>query len=266
MKYSILLFIFCFNNLGGTCQIESNTDKTLLNETFNCIKGEMKSEWYEEGINETIPKLKNIMIGFMILVDTNNKATNYISEYEEYLRKLSNPVDTSSLRFIRYNQERVLSVQEINEKLAELKIKFQRQADSVHIENNQGQNQIWIINNSLDTVSVQLQDYSFICILQGLSKGGQWFPIQYWKLSNCGNSFTKKYFPPGIANSFITRIPKNGDYETKLRFKLLGTNKFYYSNEFTGKINECDFVEDMTQYIRPQYKLEYLVNLCRFER
>jgi len=115
-----------------------------------------------------------------------------------------------------------------------------------------------------------MQDWSYICVLQGLTKGGQWFPLQYWRFSNCGNSYHDKHFPPKTANSFITTIPNKGDYETKLRFKLLGTDKFYYSNEFTGKINYCDFVEDSTNYNdrsskpEPHYKLDSIVHLSMF--
>ena len=115
-----------------------------------------------------------------------------------------------------------------------------------------------------------MQDWSYICLLQGLTKGGQWFPIQYWRFSTCGNSYYDKHFPPKTANSFITTIPNKGDYETKLRFKLLGIDKFYYSNEFTGKINYCDFVEDSTNYNdrrskpEPHYKLDSIVHLSMF--
>ena len=269
MQYS-LLFTFCLTFLFGNCQTKKQTEKKPFTENFNCTNGLMKSAWYEHGIDESIPPINNLSSGFVILVDTNSKATNFISFEEDYSRTTSNDLDTSYLSLLNPVDWEKLSVKEKLENLAEQKISYRQQADSAHIKNNQGQNQIWIINNTADTVSIQMQDWSYICILQGLTKGGQWYPIQYWRFSFCGNSYHEKNFPPRTANSFITTIPNKGDYETKLRFKLLGTDKFYYSNEFIGKINYCDFVEDSTSYndkwskAEPHYKLDSVVHLPKF--
>ena len=153
------------------------------------------------------------------------------------------------------------------EKLEKQKISYRQQADSAHIKNNQGQNQVWIINNSKDTVTIQMQDWSFICVLQAKTKGGQWYPIQYWRFSTCGNSYYSKHFPPKTANSFVTKLPNEGDYKTKIRYKLLGADKFFYSNEFDGRINYCEFVEDSTNYNnrgepQPHFKLDSLIYLA----
>lgn len=269
MQYSIL-FTFCLTFLFGSCQTKDQTEKKTFDENFKCTKGLMKGAWYEHGIDETIPPIKNLRSGFFILVDTNYKATNFISFDEDYSRTKSKTLDTSFLSLLNPEDWEKFSLEEKLEKLSEQKVSYKQQADSAHIKNNQGQNQIWIINNTTDTVSIQMQDWSYICILQGLTKGGQWFPIQYWRFSTCGNSYYDKHFPPKTVNSFITTIPKKGDYETKLRFKLLGIDKFYYSNEFTGNINYCDFVEDSTTYIdrgskpEPHYKLDTLVHLSMF--
>lgn len=217
-----------------------------------------------------MPAIRDLTPGFIIVVDTSIKATNFVSFEEDYSRTLSEKLDTSFLNLLNPESWVKLSVNEKLDKLEKQKIFYKRQADSVHLKNNNGQNQIWIINNTTDTVSIQIQDWSYICILQGLTKGGQWLPIQYWRFSTCGNSYYDKHFPPKTANSFITTIPNKGDYETKLRFKLLGTDKFYYSNEFTGEINYCDFVEDIANYndrrtkIEPHYKLDSIVHLSMF--
>jgi hypothetical protein len=262
-----LLFLFSLTVLLGSCQTKKHQDKKTVKENFNCTKGLMKNAWYEHGIDENIPPIKNLSNDFIILVDTNLKATNFISFEEDYSRTQSKELDTSYLSLLDTEDWEKLSVKQKLEKLAEQKISYKEQADSSHIKNNQGQNQIWIINNTSDTVSIQMQDWSYICILQGLTKGGQWLPIQYWRFSTCGNSYYDKHFPPKTANSFITRIPNKGDYETKLRFKLLGTDKFYYSNAFIGKINYCDFVEDSTSYNDRRsrhYKLDSLIHLSMF--
>ena len=264
-----LLFIFYLPFLFGSCQTKNQQDKKPFKEDFNCTQGLMKHAWYEHGIDENIPSIKNIGNDFILLVDTNYKATNFISFDEDYSRTQSNELDTAFLSLSEEKWEK-LSVKQKLEKLVEQKISYKKQADDAHIKNNQGQNQVWIINNTTDTVTIQMQDWSYICILQGLTKGGQCFPIQYWRFSTCGNSYYDKHFPPKTANSFITRIPNKGDYETRLRFKLLGADKFYYSNEFKGKINYCDFVEDSTNYNdrrgkpEPHYKLDSIIHLSMF--
>lgn len=269
MQYSFFL-ILSLTFLFGSCQTKNQQDKKLFKENFNCTTGLMKSAWYEHGIDEKIPPIKNLSNDFVILVDTNFKATNFISFDEDYSRTQANELDTAYLSLLDPEEWEKLSAKQKIEKLAEQKISYKQQADSAHIKNNQGQNQVWVINNTTDTVSIQMQDWSYICVLQGLTKGGQWFPIQYWRFSTCGNSYHDKRFPPKTANSFITTIPNKGDYETKFRFKLLGTDKFYYSNEFTGKINYCDFVEDSTNYNdrrskpEPHYKLDSIIHLSMF--
>lgn len=268
MQY-LTLFIFSLIFSFGSCQTKNKNDDKSINENFNCSKGLMKGAWYEHGNDETIPNVKNLDNDFIILVDTNFKATNFISFGEDYSRTQSKSLDTTDYILHDDEWEKMTAKQKVS-KVVEQKLYYKQQADSAHIKNNSRQNQIWIINNSTDTVSLQMQDWSYICILQGLTKGGQWLPIQYWRFSTCGNSYYDKHFPPKTANSFITKIPNKGDYETKLRFKLLGTDKFYYSNEFIGKINYCDFVEDSTNYndrrLKPQphYKLDSLVHLSMF--
>lgn len=264
-----LLFIIYLTFLFSCSESKRYLKENGIPENFNCTNGIMKSAWYEQGIEVAIPTIKNISTKFLIFVDTNYKATNFTSAYEEFLRKQSQELDTSYLSILYSENWEQLTDKEKIEKLKEQKISYKQQAVTEHHNNNQGQNQIWIINNSLDTVTIQMQDESYICILQGLTKGGQWYPIQYWRFSTCGNSYYDKYFPPGTANSFITVIPQKGDYETKLRFKLLGKNEFYYSNEFTGKISYCDFVEDSTNYTqsswpKPHYKLDSMIHLSMF--
>ena len=82
-----------------------------------------------------------------------------------------------------------------------------------------------------------MQDGSFICVLQGMNKNGEWISLQNWQFSGCGNSYHDKLFPPKAASSFVTTIKKYGNFHTRLRFKLLGVDKIYYSNEFIGAID-----------------------------
>jgi hypothetical protein len=249
------------------CDNKQSEKEKVVVETFDCKTGQMKPAWYEHGIDEQIPNIKGLQNEFVIIVDTNSKAKNFISFDEDYSRERSNKLDTSDLNWTD-NWEQLTPKQKF-EKVNQEKKSYLIQADSAHFLNNQGQQQVWIINNSRDTVTIQMQDWSFICVLQAKTKGGQWYPIQYWRFSTCGNSYGFKKFPPKTANSFITELPNKGDYLTKLRYKLLGENKYYYSNEFEGKINYCEFVEDSTDYNdrydnkKPHFKLDTLIKIAR---
>lgn len=230
----------------------------------------MEPAWYEHGINEPIPALKVLSNNFLIVVDPNFKATNFISFEEDYLRHQSINRDTNDLK-LNYFEENwdKLSIKKRLKMLDSTKLANKLEADSVHLINNQGKNQVWVINNTSDTVSIQMQDWSFICILQGLTKSGRWLPLQYWRFSGCGNSYHHKQFAPKTANSFLFTIPNKGDYQTKLRFKILGVDQFYYSNEFTGKIDYCEFVEDSSNHTPdqsppPHYKLDSIIQLPNY--
>lgn len=262
---NILIFLLLMTACGNKRPNNKNVKTNIVQNTFDCKKGEMKVAWYEHGIDEPIPNIKGLQKGFIIVVDTNNKATNFISFEEDYLRRGSTELDTSELK-LENGWENLTTKQKI-EKVKQKRKSYLIQADSTHILNNQGQQQVWIINNTKDTVTIQMQDWFFICVLQAKTKRGQWCSIQYLRFSRCGNSYYFKHFPPNTANSFITKVPRNGDYKTKLRYKLLGADKFYCSNEFDGKINYCEFVEDSTSYNsirrkpKPHSKLDSLIKL-----
>lgn len=249
-----------------SCRNATTKNEKVVEETFDCKNGDMKPAWYEHGIDEPIPTIQGLQNGFIIVVDSNNQATNFISFDEDYSRRRSTELDTSDLYWT--DGWKKLTTKQKLEKVKQEKESYLLRADSTHRFNNQGHQQVWIINNSTDSITIQMQDWSFICVLQAKTKNGQWRPIQYWRFSTCGNSYYFKTFPPQTANSFITKLPARGNYKTKLRYKLLGTDKFYYSNEFDGKINYCEFVEDPTNYNGrrgtplPHFKLDSLINLA----
>lgn len=224
------------------CNRRQADRESIFAEKVECSKGQMKVAWYSKGQDELAPNISGLSPDFIILIDTNIKATNFISFHEQYSRERSIKLDTSDLEFI-HDWDKLTTNQKL-EKVKQFRKSYVIQADSAHILNNQGQQQVLIINNSKDTVSVEMQDESFVCVLQALTKGGQWCPIQYRPFSSCGNSYFLKDSPPGTANSFITKLPNDGDYKTKLRYKLLGSDNAYYSNEFDGWINYCEFVKD----------------------
>lgn len=241
--FIVLIFLFgCHNN-----EPKKLTQKRpIQKETFNCDKGLMTQAWYQHGQDEAIPNELIVKQGFYIIVDTNLKADNFISFYEDYSRERSLTLDTTDLSWTEDWDE--LTTKQKFIKVEESKKEYIIDADSAHFKNNRGQQQVWIVNNTKDRVTIQMQDWSYFCVLQAKTKNNNWYPIEYWQFSTCGNSYFFKHFPPNTANSFITELPKRGNYSTKLRFKLLGKNKYYYSNEFNGKIDYCQFVEDSTSY------------------
>jgi len=119
-----LLFFFSLTFLFGSCQTKNYQDKKTVKENFNCTKGLMKNAWYEHGIDENIPPIKNLSNDFIILVDTNLKATNFISFEEDYSRTQSKELDTSYLSLLNPEDWEKLSVKQKLEKLTEQKVSY----------------------------------------------------------------------------------------------------------------------------------------------
>lgn len=60
-------------------------------------------------------------------------------------------------------------------------------------------------------------------------------------LQKMGRGYCYIGFLPNAKGTFVAQLPNQGNYETKFRFKLVGKDKYYYSDEFTGKIDYCAF-------------------------
>lgn len=258
------LLLFALWILCCACDTHSDTDnKRLVKEDFDCQLGSMQRAYNEHGADEKVPAIKGLGDKFIILVDSSQKVTNFISFGEALLRNESATLDTSD-----YFLHDEITVKQKLSYVAKEKVRYKQQVDSVHLKNNQNGQRVWVINNSSDTVLIQMQDWSFICILEAVTKGGKWLPIQYWRFSECGNSYYDKRFLPKTANSFIMDWPRQGDYATRLRFKLMGVKQFYYSNEFVGRINYCQFMEANQKgewsNSGSHYKLDTLIHLSVF--
>jgi hypothetical protein len=215
-------------------------------ESFKCKKGLMSAAWYEYGKDEQVPNIPNIPSGFLILVDTSQISKDFVSASENFKRKNIREID--SLGYCRWWYDWGKLDKSAKARLAaERRKEYVRIADSIHQANN-GVQKVWLINNTSKPVYVQMQDGSYMCVMEGLTKNKVWRPIQYWQSSWCGNSYYSKAIGPDSATSFVCQIPSRGDYRTKLRFKLLGYGGSYLSNEFDGTINYCEFVEDSSDY------------------
>lgn len=256
-----LLMISSYSTFPGTNEGEQHV----------CTNGKMCNAWYPHGINETIPNIKAPKNGLVIWVDTSNKASNFVSHYEEYCRRSAAEKDTLYLSMA--DDWSGLSPKQKRERIQQQQIRYITEADALH-KANQGAQQVWIINNTKDTINFQMQDGSYICILQAKTRAGTWKPIEYWDVARCGNSYDFLNLAPNMANSFITSRSDKGNLKTMLRYKLLGVDRFYYSNEFQGIIDECEFVEEFRERMEqipngyrvfkgskiPRYKLEQLIN------
>ena len=203
-----------------------------------CEYGTMWEAWYESGINKQVHDAENQKQVFQIIVNTDSVAKNFISSGEALYR---NWADTSGWYLSpSTGKMEMMSADEKNKRKSKRDYYLQL-ADSCHAENNQGKLLVRMVNNSKDTVRIPMQDGSFICILEAQDEWKDWKSVEYWLFSWCGNSYYAKALPPHTENSFVFDIPQAGDFVTTLRFKLLGDDKFYYSNLFKGTIDYCRF-------------------------
>jgi len=115
---------------------------------------------------------------------------------------------------------------------------------------------IYAYNNTLDSLKIDRQDWHLYLIQEAKNKNNQWKPIEYWKYSNCGNSYflNKKIKPNGIIKTESTSY--DGSFKTKIRFKLLNDDKVYYSNAIDGTVNLSQFELDIKTQITGRYTLE----------
>lgn len=226
-----------------------------IDECFDCPRGLMSLSHYQYGRDEAPPAIAGLPEEFLVIADTNLKATNFYSAEEDESWELSKTLDTFYIKGEHYGEsyrddwDKLTGKQKEQRVLLKRKL-FKEKAEYLHSTNNNGKMQVWIINNTKDSVLFSVWDNEFMCIMEALSEHGQWRPIQYRVFFGCHVGtmcFPRdKWFLPKTANSFVVEIPNEGDYRTKLRFKFrcFGDKYYYYSNEFVGKINYCSFVMD----------------------
>ncbi|MBW1296336.1 hypothetical protein [Aquimarina litoralis] len=123
----------------------------------------------------------------------------------------------------------------------ESKLKREKEFNLIAAPNADGKISVYIQNNTSDTISISHQDYKIHILQEAMDKEGIWKPIEYWESSDCGVSFGKiKIEPNGVIETKSTKY--NGDFKTKIRFKLSENNKVYYSNAIEGNINLNKFI------------------------
>ncbi|WP_299315267.1 hypothetical protein [uncultured Aquimarina sp.] len=118
----------------------------------------------------------------------------------------------------------------------ETKLKPKKVFKLIALSNPDEKISVYIQNNTSDTISISHQNHKIHILQEAMDEKGIWKPIEYWESSDCGNSFDEiKIEPNGIIETKSTKY--NGDFKTKIRFKLSENNKVYYSNAIEGNIN-----------------------------
>ena len=101
-----------------------------------------------------------------------------------------------------------------------------------------------------------LQTYFFpLIIREAMDAHGRWRAVEYVSLGFPNYDFGEQLIYPGEALPFHYE-PFTGDYKTKVRFKILGVDRFYYSEPFTGYIDYGQFKEAKGAMSKYHYKME----------
>lgn len=90
---------------------------------------------------------------------------------------------------------------------------------------------------------------------------GRWRPVEYVSTGFQNYDFDELMIYPDEALPFHYE-PFSGDYKTNIRFKILGTDRFYYSEPFTGYIDYGQFEEEVGAMSSYHYKLEEFKNFA----
>ena len=117
---------------------------------------------------------------------------------------------------------------------------YSKRIKEIHNETNNRDFIAGITNYSSDTILIPIQDNSVISILEAIDKNGVWRPIQFWPISGCGNSYYSESILPNQTLMFTVK-KDFGDYLTRMRLRLHGTDTILISQEFSGAIDENMF-------------------------
>lgn len=98
---------------------------------------------------------------------------------------------------------------------------------------------VYIINNS-NLWFITNMDTAFPILMQAKDKNSEWQHIEYRIDSKIDPGLFYFLAPKSY---FVSSAKKyNGDFKTKLRLKFKQQGEFIYSNEFSGSINESQFI------------------------
>jgi hypothetical protein len=254
MKYALFTLVFPLF-LAGSSSKQANAQKPAGERVIVSLKPVLRAHptslapeaaghymeraWYEYGTSQSPPPAAP-QNEFVVVADVAREAKNFVSSSEQWLRqRLANRANPTALY-----PWRELTAQQRQTRLKEEQKAYRQQADSLHtVNNNKGNHLVWLVNNSADVITIGTQDASLFCVLQAQDKEKQWQPIQYWQFSKCGNSYIAQFLLPKERICFLAKSRQQGNFKTKLRYKIAGLKQFYYSNEFDGRIDYNEFTE-----------------------
>ncbi len=113
---------------------------------------------------------------------------------------------------------------------------YSKRIKEIHVKTNNRDFIAGISNYSSDTILIPIQDNSVISVLEAIDKNGLWRPIQFWPISGCGNSYYSESILPN--QTLLFTVKKDfGDFSTRMRLRLHGTDTILISQEFSGSID-----------------------------
>ncbi len=221
-------------NFSSQCQVSTPNS--------GCENGTMALLTIEPSF-ETIklPKFKKRK-GFYIEVDPGKKSQNFITDEEYYFRTQSVTMDTTDVGYVAdwdlFNLEEKLAIVKRKKK------QYKELADKIHMETNQGQQLISLVNSNKRGIYFPSICSIPLIVLQAKNTNGEWKTIRFIQFASCGSCYSTSLIPRSSKLDFIVQLPDQGDYSTMLRFKMLYKDQFIFSNEFTYDIDYCDFFEE----------------------
>ena len=93
--------------------------------------------------------------------------------------------------------------------------------------------------------SIEMQDGSFLMIVEALDEHHTWRAIEYWSHSWCGNSYYSLDIPPQYF-AFTRGVKCSGDFLTSCRLKVFNGEDSLYSNTFKMSINTNQFHQPLS--------------------
>lgn len=111
---------------------------------------------------------------------------------------------------------------------------------------------IYIVNQTKKSIFISEQDSRLMFIQEAKNKKGKWQPIEYFRFSNCGNSYGDYLLRPNYY-LMVKAYKYKGEFETLLRIKMISDTNTVYSKPFKGSINLSQFKIVKTRNLRYQF-------------
>lgn len=98
--------------------------------------------------------------------------------------------------------------------------------------------ELLFINNGSEDIVLQSTEERPICVKEAKDQSGAWKVIEVYN-APAKAKFEPVEIPAGKARSIFTTHRNEGDFQTAIRYKIVGTDQYLYSQSFAGKVNSC---------------------------